>query len=223
MKIKNILSLLFCILLVISSLNTGYAQEFHGAVSAPVYNGGLKVLKEFITENNHYYEASNKDGITGVVTLSYTVNEKGKVKDIKILRGLNAICDSEAVRITQLITGWQAAVQWGKPISTRVVMPIEFPVKNDEQKGQSVTIKGNVSNKVTGSPIEGSLILAKGTSFGAITDKNGNYSIEVPGDGYELEYSSLGYERRSEKIGKNRTINVELPPEDLVIDFSQTD
>lgn len=99
-------------------------------------------------------------------------------------------------------------------------MPIEFFLNDENIKEQKITVSGNVSNKVTGNPIEGALILVKGPNRGAITDKDGNFSIDVPGEAFELEFSSLGYGKSSEKIWKNRTINVELIPEDLVLDFS---
>lgn len=195
------------------------AQGLHVTVSLPAYNGGLSALKDFIEQNTHQTK-SDKNSSIGVVTVNYLVNEQGKVKDIKILRGINAQCDSEAVRVTQLISGWQPAVQFGKPVSVKVVMPIEFYFNEDNRKEQTITITGNVSNKATGYPIEGTLVSAKGTSAGAMTDKDGYYRIEVPGEEFELEFSSIGYSTKSEKIKKNQTINVELLPEDLIIDFS---
>lgn len=218
MKTKKLLSILSFMVIVILNFDSSYAQELHAAISGPVYNGGFQALKEFIIRNNHYSDQSDSSKSPGVVTLTYKINENGKIENIKILRGLNPKCDSEAVRITQLINGWQPAVQFGRQVSVNVVMPIEFYFEKDNQKENTVT--GNVSNKITGSPIEGTLVLVKGTTNGAITDKNGNYSIPVQGEDNELEYSSIGYAIKSEKIVNNNIINVELLPEDLVIDFS---
>ena len=196
-----------------------YPQELNVTVSLPVYNGGLAALKDFIVQNTHH-EKPDKNGSIGVVTVSYAINEQGKVENIKILRGINAQCDSEAVKVTKLITGWQPAVQFGKPVSVKVVMPVELYLEEDNRKEQTFTITGNVSNRANGNPIEGTLVLVKDTDIGAVTDKNGYYIIEAPGEEFELEFSSIGYSTKSEKIGKNRTINVELLPEDLIIDFS---
>lgn len=214
-----ILSLILILLLLINS-NVCFAQEFHGSVSTPVYNGGLKALKEFIVKNTQYSGVTDKDGITGIVTVAYTINKSGEIENIKILRGLNAKCDSEAIRMTRLITGWQAAVQWGKPISMRVTMPIEFKVKADAQKDNQVIVTGYVYDKATGKPLPGTLVIVKGTNIGAVSNDDGLYSISIPGENNELEYSSLGYGIKSEKVGLNHTLIVELVPENFALDFT---
>lgn len=63
--------------------------------------------------------------------LSYKANEKGKVENIKIWRGIDVNCDEETLRVTRLMNGRQLAIQWGKPVSVKVIMPIEF---NSEKK-----------------------------------------------------------------------------------------
>lgn len=223
MKTKQFFLIYLLAVLTVLSFDVCYPQGFHTSVTSPDYKGGITALKEFINRNIRYSGESDKNGIPATVTLSYTINENGKVENIKILRGINAECDSEAVRITQLVPGWQAAVQWGKPVSVRVVMPVKFYIKENNRKDKSVTISGIVTGKATGNPIEGTLILAKGSSAGTVTDKKGYYSLVAPGEEFELEYTSLGYERKTEKIGKNRTVNVELLPEDINIDFSSSE
>jgi len=220
MKIKKFYLFCFLLIQVIYSYNICYAQEFHGSVSLPVYNGGLTALKEFILNNTQQPKESLKDGIRGIVTVSYTLTEKGKIENIKILRGINTEFDSEAVRVTNLIIGWKPAVQCGKPISVRLAMPVEFYLKENSTKEESVIVSGNVINKATGNPIEGTLIIVKGTNNGAITNEDGFYQISIPGEELELEYSSVGYGIKSQKIGENRTINVELIPDDIIVDFS---
>lgn len=212
------LTLAFLITTIIS--NTSYTQEFHGGVAIPSYNGGLKALKEFIVKNNQCNDMAIKGGTTGIVTVGYIINENGKIENIKILRGLNPKCDSEAVRITRLINGWQAGVQWGKTIRMQVAMPIEFNIKPDTQKDTAVVVSGYVWDKGNGKPVAGTLVIVKGTNIGAVTDNTGLYSISLPGQDYELEYNSLGYGIKSEKVGMNHFINVELIPENFNIDFS---
>jgi TonB family protein len=219
MKIRYHFWLGFLVVSFLISENC-FSQEFHGTVTTPVYTGGLSALKDFIAQNLSYPEDSKKENISGVVTLSYIVNEKGKVENIKILRGIDTKCDSEAVRVTKLINGWQPAIQWGRTVSVKVIMPIEFNSENNNRNEQEITVTGYLSDKSNDKAIEGSLVLVKGTSVGAMTDKDGWYSIPVPGEEYELEFSSMGYETKSEKVGKNRLINVELLIDDLIIDFS---
>ena len=220
MNINKLYLLSFFAIQILFAYNSCLAQEYHGGISLPAYSGGFSALKEFIMNNIQLKEETLKEGIPAVVTVSYTVTEEGNIENIRILRGINAECDSEAVRVTRLITGWQPALRWGKPISVRIVMPLELYIQGNETQEDTVIVSGKITDRATGNPIVGSLILAKGTSIGAITDKDGFYQISIPGEEFELEYSAIAYEIKSEKIGKNRTINVELIPEDFIVDFS---
>jgi TonB family protein len=219
MKINNQF-LLWLAVIIVLSFNNCISQEFTGIVAGPVYEGGITALNDFIKQNIVNPEESENAGISGVVTLIYKVNEKGKVEDIKILRGINAKCDSEAIRVTQLISGWQPAFQWGKPVSVRVIMPVEFKSEKINQDEQKITVTGIVTDKSNGKPVEGTLVLVKGTNVGVITDKNGYYSVPVSAEESELEFSSIAHENKVEKVGKNRIINVELLMHDITVDFS---
>lgn len=55
------------------------------------------------------------------------------------------------------------------------------------------TISGTVTDASNGDPLIGANILVVGTSSGAITDLDGNYSISVPDDATQIEFSYTGY------------------------------
>lgn len=58
---------------------------------------------------------------------------------------------------------------------------------------QNVTVKGKVVDE-NNLPLSGVTVLAKGTKKGTQTDKEGNFSISVPGSGsVSLTFSSVGY------------------------------
>jgi hypothetical protein len=209
----------FFTILINFTFSISHAQEFHGDISTPVYKGGLPALKEFIKQNIHDPAEPDTSGNPAVVTISYKITEKGKIEAVKILRGISAEYDSEAVRVAKLINDWQPAMQFGMPISVKVIMPVEFKSCNINQNEKEITVNGNVTDGSTGKPVAGCLILEKGTHHGGISDKNGYYSLTIPKEESELEFSSVGYESKTEKIGKNRIINVELPVQNLVIDF----
>jgi hypothetical protein len=99
-------------------------------------------------------------------------------------------------------------------------MPVEFKSGKNSENEKDFIVTGTITDKSDNKPIGGSIVLVKGTSIGAIADKEGWYSISVPGGENELEYSSVGYETKTEKIGGNRLINVELTGYDFIIDFA---
>jgi hypothetical protein len=195
------------------------SQEYHGGVSPPDYKGGKSALREFIYKNLVMPDSIRVKGISGNVMVSLEINSTGKPGKVNLVRGINPVCDSEALRLASLLTDWQPALNWGKPVNCRILLPVDFV--NDKAVGQkSFKVSGTVINKSTGLPMEGTLVIIKGTNSGTITDSNGRYTIEVPGEENELEFSALGYELKTESIGKYRTLNIELNQGYYLISFN---
>ncbi len=74
------------------------------------------------------------------------------------------------------------------------------------------TVSGNVSDERTGEPLIGASIILKGTTSGAITDLDGNYTLNLPGsDQREVVFSSIGYLSQTITVGPSMsTLNVQL-------------
>ena len=79
------------------------------------------------------------------------------------------------------------------------------------------TITGSVVDAVDGQPIIGAGVLIKGTQTGAVTDPDGNFSLEVTGKKVELVVSSLGYRDHEVYLTDQSFINVKLEPSDEVL------
>jgi len=73
----------------------------------------------------------------------------------------------------------------------------------------SFTVKGTVHAASDAQPIPGVTILLKNTSIGTVTDINGEYSLQVSGEG-SLVFSFIGYEPVEELISGRSIINVIL-------------
>ncbi len=58
--------------------------------------------------------------------VSFLVKEDGSLEDIKIVKGIGEECDLEAIRLVQIMPKWNPAIQNGKPVETRIEMPIQF-------------------------------------------------------------------------------------------------
>lgn len=79
--------------------------------------------------------------------------------------------------------------------------------------------------KVTGKVIDntnfeviGANVLVKGTTNGAITNQNGEYSIIVPNEKAVLVFSFIGYQSKEVTVGKNRIVNVTLQDDSQSLD-----
>jgi len=85
---------------------------------------------------------------------------------------------------------------------------------------QNSTITGNVTDESTGMPIPGGIISIRGTTTGTITDKEGNYSIDIGNTIPVLVFSHVGYKSQEIPVESNTKINVQLEREVLAVDFS---
>lgn len=74
------------------------------------------------------------------------------------------------------------------------------------------SVSGNVSDERTGEPLIGATILIKGTTKGAVTDIDGNFTLTTEtNEAVELVISSIGYTSKTVPISPNQTqINIQL-------------
>lgn len=190
--------------------NNSLAQEFHGKENPPSYKEGNNALKEFVNNNLVIPDIVKDKGISGIVTVKLVIDESGSVEDVKLMRGINELCDQEALRVANLLKDWNPASNWKKHIRCNVLLPFEFGGENMGSNDRQITVSGVVTDKYEGKPVEGAIVLLKGTNIGTITDQNGKYELEIPVENQGLEIISMGYEEKTELVGRNCTINIEL-------------
>jgi len=80
------------------------------------------------------------------------------------------------------------------------------------------TVTGTVTSGEDGSSLPGASIVLLGTTTGAVTDADGNYSIELPDLTGTLAFSFIGFQSRQEAIDGRTNINVVLSPASEVLD-----
>jgi TonB-linked SusC/RagA family outer membrane protein len=75
---------------------------------------------------------------------------------------------------------------------------------------QSRTIKGRVTSADDGQPVIGAAVVVKGTSTGAVTNPEGEYTIQIPQGATTLVFRSIGMKDQEMTIKESNTINVVL-------------
>jgi hypothetical protein len=55
-----------------------------------------------------------------------TAIRDGSITDIKLVKGIGAGCDEEAIRVIQNSPKWNPGKQRGKPVRQKMVLPIIF-------------------------------------------------------------------------------------------------
>ena len=92
----------------------------------PEFPGGDEAMAKFLQKNIVYPESVMKANIQGKVYLSFVVDEKGNVRDAKILRGVHELLDAEALRVINLMPRWKPGTQGGRPVRVQFNLPIDF-------------------------------------------------------------------------------------------------
>lgn len=93
----------------------------------PLFKGKeASAFRDWTASHLNYPDSEKAAGHQGTVILSFTVNEKGKVGNVRVLRGLNETLDREAVRVVSKSPDWTAARRQGRPVSVTYTMPIIY-------------------------------------------------------------------------------------------------
>ncbi len=92
----------------------------------PEFPGGEVALRKFIATSVKYPVIAQENGIQGRVYISFVVNTKGKVIDVKIARGVDPNLDKEAIRVVNSMPAWKPGKQRGKAVKVSYTVPINF-------------------------------------------------------------------------------------------------
>jgi hypothetical protein len=94
--------------------------------------GGYKKIFEAIASKLNYPTGLNEKGKSFI---EFTIDTVGQMKEVKLLKGFNELADKEAVRVlTTLNYPFNSGRQKGKPVKTRLVIPITFDPKSKEKR-----------------------------------------------------------------------------------------
>ncbi len=72
------------------------------------------------------------------------------------------------------------------------------------------TVSGTVTNDLDGTPLGGVTVTIQGTTEGAFTNEQGQYSLTVPGDNAVLVFSFLGFSPVQEQVNGRSTVNITM-------------
>ena len=83
-------------------------------------------------------------------------------------------------------------------------------------QAQKIHVKGNLVDG-TGEPLIGATVKVKGNaSVGAVTDFDGNFSIDVPSENSSLVFTYVGMKTKEVKIGKKREFKLSLEDDNAI-------
>lgn len=92
----------------------------------PQFPGGEIEMMKFIRDNLKYPVKAQEAGVMGKVVLNFVVGRDGKITHIKVIRGIGAGCDEEAVRVLEKMPLWTPGLMGGKPVPVYYTFPVTF-------------------------------------------------------------------------------------------------
>jgi TonB family protein len=111
---------------VVPQAKSGDEEVFMVVEEMPEFPGGLEAMVQWIGQRVKYPEQAKKEGITGMVMVSFTVDKAGKVIDAKVERSAHPLLDAEAVRVIGEMPEWKPGSQRGKKVDVRMTVPVKF-------------------------------------------------------------------------------------------------
>jgi len=83
-------------------------------------------LSRWVYNYLKYPKDAVKDGIQGRVLVDFIIDEKGKVQDVKVVKGVDPLLDEEAVRVVSASPDWKPGQVDGKKVKSEMSLYIEF-------------------------------------------------------------------------------------------------
>ena len=75
-------------------------------------------------------------------------------------------------------------------------------------QAQNISVTGKVTSSEDQAGLPGVNVIVQGTSAGTVTDVEGNYSLDVPGEESVLVFSSVGYMQQEIMVGGQTVIDI---------------
>lgn len=90
---------------------------------------GYPHLYQYFNAELIYPQVAIKDSVQGVLTIEFIVNLEGKPENIKVIQSLGTAFDEEAIRLIQNMPAWNPAILNGKPVSSKISLPLTFQIQ----------------------------------------------------------------------------------------------
>ena len=110
----------------ITSDSTENSKIFGAMEEKASFPGGSDACLKYIADNLRYPDNCINGVLTGLIIVSFTVNEDGNLSDIKVERNLDPMLDEEVIRVVKSMPKWKPAKLNGKAVKSKYTIPVNF-------------------------------------------------------------------------------------------------
>jgi periplasmic protein TonB len=95
----------------------------------PTFKGGdIDKFRDWVRKRTTYPQLATEKKIQGRVILTFIVETDGSVSSVKVLKGVDPLIDSEAVKTIESSPKWSPGLQRGKPVRVRYSIGLIFVI-----------------------------------------------------------------------------------------------
>ena len=120
-------------------------EKIHQVVEVqPEFPGGMKEMMKYIQSNLKYPEAAKAAGAEGKAFVQFVVKADGSISDVQIMRSTgNESLDAEALRVVMAMPKWRPAMNKGKAVNVKFVLPIVYKLPKEANGNGVYMSEGN--------------------------------------------------------------------------------
>ena len=120
-------------------------DKIHQVVEVqPEFPGGMKEMMKFIQYNLKYPESAKAAGTEGKAFVQFVVKADGSISDVQIMRSTgNESLDAEALRVVKAMPKWRPAMNKGKAVNVKFVLPIVYKLPKEANGNGVYMSEGN--------------------------------------------------------------------------------
>ncbi len=181
------------LLLLFYPLNILGAQ---GVISVKGQAMTIKQAIQLIEKNSNYTFFYNAADLKN--TTNKNLNCEGTIEEVlkEVFKGSG---------ITYMIKG------------NEIILKVNKEEAAQQQPKKKRTVTGTVVDAENGDPVIGATVVVKGQKDGVITDLDGNFTIAISGSKAQLEFSSIGYRKKTVDVGDLGVINVKMESDNQLL------
>ena len=106
------------------------AIPFQLVEEKPSFQGGdANQFSKWVNSRLVYPELAKENGVSGRVTLQFTVEKDGTVTKVRVLRGVDPSLDKEAVRVVSMSPKWKPGKQRDRAVPVTYTFPVIFQLR----------------------------------------------------------------------------------------------
>ena len=97
-------------------------------------NDPADFLSRWVYPYLRYPQGAIDEGVQGRVLVDFVIDEKGKVGQVKVARGVDPRLDAEAVRVIAASPDWKPGILRGKKVKTVLSVYVEFRLERKKKR-----------------------------------------------------------------------------------------